>query len=202
MGEGWTIASQGKTFQMAVAGIVENAGQGLSFYEAEKKWFADHPDLEERPRAARNALIENSKTWFLLSVKGAARTLFGHANIEIGNMATAREVIGPGWFSEGNPGTPWSTRERILWIAGLLLTLSFASFEYWTVLRGLPRAGLSDRRWTFWMLLGCIGFVLAPQVYGDCRFRLPVLALVFSAAVVKCRSDGARILGEPVPDRS
>jgi hypothetical protein len=201
-GEGWTIASQGKVFQIAVAGVVENYGKGMNFYDSELQWLKDHPNLADRPREAKETLLSNAKTWFLLSTKGAARTLFGHANIEIGSMATGRKIIGPGWFSEGDQPSSWSGIDKSLWIAGLLFAIGFASIEYVSFLRRIPREGWVNRRWIIWALLGATGFVIAPQVYGDCRFRLPVLALLFAAAIVKNRSDGPRVLTNSVQNRT
>ncbi len=178
---GWTIAAQGETFQMAVAAAVEYAGSGLSYTATEAKWVSDHAENPRDSALIRETLLRKFPTWLKLSIKGGLRTLFGHVNVEVGTFAIGHPVVGPGWFSEGNPGTPWSSEEKGLWIFGLLITIAYAVVEYVVLLpavfTGFPRISV----WHLWIVLGAAGFTAAPQLFGDCRFRLPLLALLFAA---------------------
>jgi 4-amino-4-deoxy-L-arabinose transferase-like glycosyltransferase len=74
------LATQGQRWIEAVAGVVENHGTGLSFYESEEKWLREHPN-RDRWEAYRAILERNPANTFLLSLKGAARVLFGHVNV-------------------------------------------------------------------------------------------------------------------------
>lgn len=178
---GWTIATQGKAFQISIAAAVEYAGNGLNYVEAEQRWYREHTEMETRTEVARDTLLQKWKTWVMLSVKGMARTLFGHANIEVGNMATGRLIVGPGWFSEGGSGGDWTGSERAVWILGILFAFAYVIFVYAFTLRRIPFR--SDLRFTIWIALAVAGFIVAPQLYGDCRFRLPIITLLFAAAV-------------------
>jgi 4-amino-4-deoxy-L-arabinose transferase-like glycosyltransferase len=183
-GSGWTIAAQGANFQMSVAAAVEYAGTGLTYTETETKWIAEHPD----PRLGsliRQTLFQKWKTWLALSIKGIARTLVGHANIEAAVLVSGHPVTGPGWFSEGNQGPAWSAIEKAFWVLGILFAMGFALFEYVFSLRSFPRSTASEKVFSSWALLAAAGFVVSTQLFGDCRFRLPVVAILLATGISK-----------------
>ncbi|MBS1963135.1 MAG: hypothetical protein JST04_13045 [Bdellovibrionales bacterium] len=180
-GAGWTIAEQGRTFQMAVAAAVYFAGSGLNYTEAENRWVAEHPEDSRESGLIRRTLVAKFPIWLKLSAKGVLRTLFGHVNVEAGSFLFGRPVVGPGWFSEGNRGPVWTLPEKAVWVLGMFAAALFALFEYLYLLRDLRRVSRSAPFWNGWLLLAIVGFVLAPQLFGDCRFRLPVLAVLFAA---------------------
>ena len=80
-------------------------------------------------------------------------------------------------------------------IFGLIFSGIYALLEYGFTIPRLPRKSPEGRIFTIWVLLAAAGLVASVQLFGDARFRLPLLALLFAAQTFK---DGGK---SPARDR-
>jgi hypothetical protein len=190
----WTLAGQGSTYILATAGAVEYAHTGIELYQAQRKWYAQYPNATEA--FAIQTILRDIPAFAWLSLKGAARVLIGHVNVEWAYILTGKSVVGPGWFKIKNPieGAIQIEGLRLtaLWCLGLLWTFAFCSWEYWLVFRRVFRAsdaapwGKPNRLLVIWAVIVIAALIAAPQMWGDARFRAPILAILM--ALLVCRA--------------
>lgn len=189
----WTLARQGESYLYSTAGAVEYSGTGLDLYQSEKKWAVEHPDADRA--LALRTIGERFPTFLGLSLKGAARILIGHVNVEWVYILTGKGVVGPGWFKvkQQIPGAVEITGPllTLIWCLGLLWTLVFCVWEYSLVLKRVfqrQRAGSKpDPAFLAWAAIAAAALIAAPQVWGDARFRAPILAILIAVLVCESR---------------
>ncbi|MBI2606641.1 MAG: glycosyltransferase family 39 protein [Deltaproteobacteria bacterium] len=175
------IAEQGSDWIKTVAGAVEYHGTGLTFHEAEEKWMREHP---ARPVAeAYASIFARFPAWAWLTSKGMARVLVGHVNVEWTYLFTGRTVLGPGWFKvgEGGEGSPVSGVWLVPWLFGIALVAGYYAWLYLRAARSALPALKMDRgfaAFAAWSLLSAAFLAFAPQVFGDARFRAPIVPIV------------------------
>lgn len=173
----WTLATQGESWIDNVAAFVEFHGTGLDPYEAELKYREMH--------SARDALFPykviftHLPVWLWLSMKGAARVLFGHVNVEWTHLFIGKSPIGPGWFKvpEHRPGLHVEGLWILPWAVSLLVTAAICLYVYWRTAKAWLRWGKLDT-YAVWLLGSILLLTFVPQLWGDARFRLPVWPLV------------------------
>ncbi len=175
------IAEQGNAWIMTVAGIVENHGSGLTFHEAEEKFFREHPGHSAAD--AYSTIFARFPSWAWLTAKGMARVLIGHVNVEWNYLVTGKTVLGPGWFKvrEGGEGSPVSGVWLVPWLFGIALSVGYYLWLYQRVIRAAVQALKTDRgfaAFAAWSALSAAFLAFAPQVFGDARFRAPIVPIV------------------------
>jgi hypothetical protein len=113
-----------------------------------------------------------------LSLKGMARVLFGHVNVEWAYLVTGDSPVGPGWFKvpEARGGPAARGWGLVPWTLGLLLTAGFCAFVYGNALRAVGRG--RPGAFAFWAGGSALLLAALPLVWGDARFRAGVLPLV------------------------
>jgi hypothetical protein len=186
------LAKQGDGWIQSVAGVVQYRGAGLSFIDAELRWHAEHPNAGT-PEAYQT-LLQYWPNWLILSGQGIARVLIGNVNTEYGTLFTGKTPIGPGWFKEG---TDLQNRVRgagkALWIAGVFLIAGFYLSLYWAFGYCLKKSWKSlvpsVKSFIGWITISAGLLVAVPQVYGDARFRVPILAILVIGMSVLLRTE-------------
>ncbi|MGE4232827.1 MAG: hypothetical protein AB7F43_05795 [Bacteriovoracia bacterium] len=178
----FTLATQGESWMMSVAGVVENYGKGLDFYQSEEKWFRDHP--HKRPDEVFRSIFSHFGSWLKLSAKGWVRVLVGHVNVEWGSLLFGESPLGPSWFKvqEHRSGLKVQGLGIVAWILGLLFTALFALSAYFFSVREMCRkfsfTQILKSPFLIWAVGSFIFLVLSPQVFGDARFRVGIWPFV------------------------
>jgi len=176
----WRLATQSDGWLRAVAGVVENHGQGLNFLQAELKWYKDHP--QNRPSDAVDSILKRPLIWAYLSAKGTLRVLIGHVNPEWVMLLSGKNIEGPGWFKETQGKL--STGATLFWALGVFSCAIYCLFVYGFIIK----SALLRRRWDsfdLWCLGSIAALVLMPQVFGEARFRIPVWGILLVLYAVR-----------------
>jgi len=176
------VVIQDSGYLAGVAGAVELAPQGLDFYSAELKWARDPRSRE--PNATAKTLLRNWPRTLEMTGRSLARVLIGHANVEWAYFFTGKAPIGPGWFKvpekrkDAAPRVEGTFR-TVLWIVGLLTTLLSSTWIYFNVIKTFFKRKRKAIDWfTAWAGGSISLLAVAPVMWGDSRFRLPILPLV------------------------
>ena len=180
-GSSWTIAVQGDGWLASVAGVVASHGKNLDAHQAEEAWFAEKGPSPTREEAVKTLLSRwPVTTW--LTMKGMARVLLGHINMEWWYFFSGHTPVGPSWFKppESRQDAPLSRVELVVWVAGIAALMAWALLFYRQVFLFLRvKVSKTSRLEQGWLLAMAALMTALPLVYGEARFRLAVWPFLF-----------------------
>jgi hypothetical protein len=176
----WTLSTESSHVVQATAGAVVYYEQGLGFYEGEEKWGKEHPGASGS--VAIQALLSHFPTFLRMSIRGGLRTLFGHVNIEGYQIVTGAKLEGPGWFKskdirDKSSGRIESNLGIGAWVVGIILTAVWAACLHVMAFVTVIRKWSHSKLYFVWILGMFTLAIVTPQLWGDARFRIPVIAL-------------------------
>lgn len=173
-----TISTQSEGFLKSIAAKVYFWESAMDPYESEFAYASipetKHLSFSLKVLASRPLLVTE------LVGKSLLRIAIGHANLEYWQLFTGRIPRGPAWFKKQEHRDEQRIHgfETVIWIFGLFLCGIYALLTYFFL------GNTSVNGWRFYITYAwtslCIGALwFTPLTFGDARFRLGILSILF-----------------------